>query len=110
MLYAAAGEVARMWGTEEVTPFRSTKLFAPPPKPIKKTNPVTGYHPNHAQTEAHLAYLQLQATHVSIFPLKSSFISSLPCPSPILIVLSSVSADEAAAADDEKWRLGPGED
>ncbi|KAL8526808.1 hypothetical protein ACS0TY_015869 [Phlomoides rotata] len=68
-LYAAAGEVARMRMTEEAAAFRSSKLFAPPPKPVsvavpvKKTSPVPEYFSNHAQTEAHLAYLQFQATH-----------------------------------------------
>ncbi|KAK4419004.1 hypothetical protein Salat_2313200 [Sesamum alatum] len=68
LLYAAAGEVARMRMIEGTTPFHSTKLFAPPPKPspvtvpVKKPSPATGFYPNQAQTQAHLAYLQLQAT------------------------------------------------
>ncbi|KAL0451090.1 UNVERIFIED_CONTAM: hypothetical protein Slati_1665400 [Sesamum latifolium] len=68
LLYAAAGEVARMRMIEETTPFHSNKLFPPPPKPspvpvpVKKPNPATGFYPNQAQTQAHLAYLQLQAT------------------------------------------------
>ncbi|KAL0309932.1 UNVERIFIED_CONTAM: hypothetical protein Sradi_5935500 [Sesamum radiatum] len=68
LLYAAAGEVARMRMIEETTPFHSNKLFAPPPKPspvavpVKKPNPAAGFYPNQAQTQAHLAYLQLQAT------------------------------------------------
>ncbi|KAI3474403.1 hypothetical protein Pfo_029264 [Paulownia fortunei] len=68
LLYAAAGEVARMRMVEETTPFHSTKLFPPPPRPspvtvpVKKQNPATGFYPNQTQTQAHLAYLQLQAT------------------------------------------------
>ncbi|KAH6762036.1 hypothetical protein C2S52_019469 [Perilla frutescens var. hirtella] len=69
LLYAAAGEVARMRMTEETAPFHSTQLFPPPQKPssptipVKKSNPPTAYYPNHAQAEAHIAFLQLQATH-----------------------------------------------
>ncbi|KAL0338253.1 UNVERIFIED_CONTAM: hypothetical protein Sangu_1347400 [Sesamum angustifolium] len=61
-------EVARMRMIEDTTPFHSNKLFAPPPKPspvavpVKKPNPAAGFYPNQAQTRAHLAYLQLQAT------------------------------------------------
>ncbi|KAK6120313.1 hypothetical protein DH2020_046004 [Rehmannia glutinosa] len=67
LLYAAAGEVSRMRMIEETTPFHSTKLFAPAPKPspvtlpVEKQTPATGFYPTQTQTQAHLAYLQLQA-------------------------------------------------
>ncbi|KAL1545565.1 hypothetical protein AAHA92_22273 [Salvia divinorum] len=69
LLYAAAGEVQRMRMTDEAAPFHSNKPFAAPPKPTSAGVPVktptlaSTYYPNQAQTEAHIAFLQLQATH-----------------------------------------------
>ncbi|KAL6501555.1 hypothetical protein OROGR_026688 [Orobanche gracilis] len=69
LLYTDAEEVARMHMIEETTLFRQTKLFAPPPKPIHvavptgKPTPNMGFHPTQAQSQAHIAYLRMQATH-----------------------------------------------
>ncbi|XP_057779933.1 uncharacterized protein LOC130998534 [Salvia miltiorrhiza] len=67
LLYAAAGEVVRMRMIDETAPFRSNKPFSAPLKPasaaipVKTPTPASAYYPpNH---EAHLAFLQLQATH-----------------------------------------------
>ncbi|PIN01452.1 hypothetical protein CDL12_26041 [Handroanthus impetiginosus] len=68
LLYAAAGEVARMRMIEETTQLNSNKRFTPSPKPspvtlpVRKPIPASGFYPTQNQTEAHLAYLQLQAT------------------------------------------------
>ncbi|KAG6433829.1 hypothetical protein SASPL_105447 [Salvia splendens] len=61
LLCAAAGEVQRMRMTDETTPFHSNKPF-PAAVPVKTPLP-SAYYPNQAQTEAHIAFLQLQASH-----------------------------------------------
>ncbi|KAG8376966.1 hypothetical protein BUALT_Bualt09G0119300 [Buddleja alternifolia] len=61
LLYAAAGEVARMRMIEETTPFYSAKLFAPPPKPSHPI-PAAGFYPNQTQAQSDISYQQLQAT------------------------------------------------
>ncbi|KAI3447730.1 hypothetical protein Pfo_004395 [Paulownia fortunei] len=67
LLYAAAGEVARMRMVEETAAFYSAKHFAPPPKPSPFTvpqrnpNPASGFYPNQTQTQTHLSYQQFQA-------------------------------------------------
>ncbi|KAL8504743.1 hypothetical protein ACS0TY_016065 [Phlomoides rotata] len=68
LLYAAAGEVARMRLIEETAPFYSSKLYAPQAKPT----PVTAHQQTHnlsspyfqnpqAHAQSHLSYQMLQA-------------------------------------------------
>lgn len=64
--------------TDDTSPFRPTKSFVAPPKPaaaaipVIKPNSAAAYYPNYAQTEAQLAFLQLQATHVRALSLSPS--------------------------------------
>ncbi|KAG6437136.1 hypothetical protein SASPL_102047 [Salvia splendens] len=58
LLCAAAGEVRRMRMTDETAPFHSNKPFA-----VKTPTLASAYYPNQAQTEAHIAFLHLQASH-----------------------------------------------
>ncbi|XP_051130951.1 uncharacterized protein LOC127251330 [Andrographis paniculata] len=71
LLYAAAGEVARMRMIEETTAFHSAKQHFPPPKP--NPNPVSiqvekshtasgGIYRSQTQNQSYHAYLQLQAS------------------------------------------------
>ncbi|KAL9153074.1 hypothetical protein ABFS82_10G025100 [Erythranthe guttata] len=64
LLYAAAGEVARIRMSDETTPFHSAKLFPPTlnPNPSPIAVPVQKNTNNQTQTQAQISYLQFQAT------------------------------------------------
>ncbi|KAL7092599.1 hypothetical protein ACP275_12G173500 [Erythranthe tilingii] len=67
LLYAAAGEVARLQLLEETATFYSGNFFAPPPKrspvnlPQQNPNLASGFYHNQPHKQARITYEQLQA-------------------------------------------------
>lgn len=112
LLYAAAGEVARLQMIEDTAAFYYAKQLAPPSKPasvpVPPHNPslAPGFYTNQSQRQTHHSYEQLHAAKVDflfiIHPcLKLSSSSALADFTFISEFICAVSGDEATSDDEQ---------